>query len=66
MSKYGAFSGPYFPVFSSKTRKYGPEKTPYLDTFHVVYFLTKNINIWISWQEKLEIYEKKNELIIHY
>ena len=29
MSKYGAFSGPYFPVF-------GPEKTPYLDTFHAV------------------------------
>ena len=32
------FSGPYFSVF-------GPEKTPYLDTFHAVYsiFLTKNI-----------------------
>ena len=27
--KYGVFSGPYFPVF-------GPEKTPYLDTFHAV------------------------------
>ena len=44
MSKYGVFSGPYFPalglnteiyfVFSTNTRKYGPEKTPYLDTFH--------------------------------
>ena len=32
VSKYGVFSGPYFPVF-------GPEETPYLDTFHaVIYF----------------------------
>ena len=30
MSKYGVFSGPYFPVF-------GPEKTLYLDDFHAVY-----------------------------
>ena len=29
MSKNGVFSGPYFPVF-------GPEKTPYFDTFHAV------------------------------
>ena len=29
-----SFSGPYFPVFSSNTEKYGPEKTSYLDTFH--------------------------------
>ena len=27
--QYGVFSGPYFPVF-------GPEKTPYMDTFHAV------------------------------
>ena len=33
-----SFSGPYFPisVFSPNTGKYGPEKTPYLDTFHAV------------------------------
>ena len=36
MSKYGVFSGPYFPVFGLNTRKYGAEKTPYLDTFHAV------------------------------
>ena len=46
MSKYGVFFGPYFPafglntsylsVFSPNARKYGPEKTPYLDTFHAV------------------------------
>ena len=26
----------YLSVFSPNTRKYGPEKTPYLDTFHTV------------------------------
>ena len=36
MSKYGVVSGPYFPVFSVNTGKYGPEITPYLDTFHAV------------------------------
>ena len=30
------FSGPYFPVFRPNTGKYGPEKLPYLDTFHEV------------------------------
>ena len=36
MSKYGVFSGPYFPIFSPNTGKFGPEKTPYLDNFHAV------------------------------
>ena len=36
VSKYGVFSGPYFPVFGLNTGKYGPEKTPYFDTFHAV------------------------------
>ena len=27
----------YLSVFSPNAGKYGPEKTPYLDTFHVVY-----------------------------
>ena len=52
VSKYGVFSGPYFPAFGlnteiysvnlriqPNTRKYGPEKTPYLDTFHTVLVL---------------------------
>ena len=26
----------YFPVFGPNTGKYGPEITPYLDTFHAV------------------------------
>ena len=49
VSKYGVISGPYFPAFGLNTerygvisatspnvRKYGPEITPYLDTFHAV------------------------------
>ena len=39
MSKYGAFSGPYFPVFG----KYGPEKLPYLDTFYAVSNVLVNV-----------------------
>ena len=37
VSKYGVISGPYFPVSSPNTGKYGPEITPYLDTFHTVW-----------------------------
>ena len=36
MSKYGFFCGPYFPVFSPNAEKYGPEKAPYLNSFHAV------------------------------
>ena len=36
MSKYGDLSGTYFPVFGPKTGKYGPVKTPYLDSFYEV------------------------------
>ena len=36
VSKYGDFSGPYFPVFGLNIGKYGPEKPPYLDTFRTV------------------------------
>ena len=35
--KYRVFSGPYFPVFSPNAKKYGSEKTPYLDTFYTVF-----------------------------
>ena len=30
----GSFFGPYFPEFGPNTGKYGPEITPYFDTFH--------------------------------
>ena len=45
VSIYGVISGPYFPVFelntylsvfSPNTGKYGPEMTPYLNTFYVL------------------------------
>ena len=35
-SKYGVFSGPYFPVFELNTGKYGLEITSHLDAFHAV------------------------------
>ena len=38
------FSGPYFVVFIPNTGKYGPGKTPNLDTFHTVY--TKSFDIY--------------------
>ena len=41
VSKYGVISGPHFPVLSPNTGKYGPEITPYLDTFHAVYWKLK-------------------------
>ena len=49
VSKYGVISGLYFPVFGLNTeiygvnygpKKYGPEITPYLDTFHAVKILS--------------------------
>ena len=42
VSKYGVFSGPYFPVFSPITGKYGLKKTSYLDAFHTVNILARN------------------------
>ena len=57
MFKYGAFSGPYFPVFGLNTGTYGPEKTPYLGTFEKVlmkeriYFRGRELQIWGSTQE---------------
>ena len=42
VSKYGVFYGPFFPVFGLNAGKYGPEKTPYLYTFHAVNH-TKNV-----------------------
>ena len=45
MSKYGVISGPYFPVFSPNTRKYGPEIIPYFDTFHAVQVFTSETTV---------------------
>ena len=40
---YVNFSGQYFPVSSPSAGKYGPEKTPYLKTFHAVNKLLDNL-----------------------
>ena len=63
-------SGLYFPafglntdlsVFSPNAGKYGPEITPYLDTFHVVLSPSINqstkleINVNLSTSESLEV-----------
>ena len=37
MSKYRVYSGLYVAVFELNTGKYGPNKTPYLDTFHAMH-----------------------------
>ena len=39
MSKYEVIFGPFFPVFGLNRGKYGPEITPYLDTFHAEWVL---------------------------
>ena len=49
VSKYGVISGPYFPVFSPNTVKYGPEITPYLDTFHAVCFTSNKTQRTLRW-----------------
>ena len=75
MSKYGVFSCPYFPVFGPNTEKYGPEKTPYLDTFDAVnlivipsFFIQKNdisenvrYLITLSFQEHYRDVQNRNK-----
>ena len=54
VSKCGVFSCPYFLVFNPNTGKYGPEKTPYWNTFHEVfdeeqyYYYLKNLLVFYS------------------
>ena len=48
MSKYGVFSGPYFPAFGLNTESYGREKTPYLDIFPAVIGLIWNKSITVT------------------
>ena len=65
MSKYGDFSGPYFPVFGLNTetysanlhihseyRKIRTRKIPYLDTFHAVHLVCY---YWVSFCKLSEI-----------
>ena len=65
VSTYEVFSGPYFPVFRTNTGKYGPEKTPYLDTFHAVRSFLKSIRqlpVW-PWQYTLAARASQSTLL---
>ena len=59
MSKDGVFSGPYFPVFSPNTGKYGPGKTRYLDTFHVLKTNNSGVTFAIGfWSTTVNFWKK--------
>ena len=45
MSKYGDFSGLYFPVFGLNKGIYVPKKPPYLDTFYAMIMRGERIGI---------------------
>ena len=58
VSKCGVISGLYLPVFSPNTGKYGPEITPYLNTFHTVFAVNKRIGShWALWKTNKLIYD---------
>ena len=59
VSKCGFISGPYFPVFSRNTGKYGPQITPYLDTFDVVHFTRKAIDLF-AWRNQSNMLVERN------
>ena len=45
VSKYGVFSGSSFPVSGLNAEKYGPEKTPYLDSFDTVRDVSRSFHL---------------------
>ena len=49
MSKYGVISGTCFPVSGLNTGKYGPEITPYLDTFDAVTYSSRDLELVCFW-----------------
>ena len=55
VSKYGVISGPYFPVFGLNTGTYGPEITPYLDSFQAEYL---TITGTIKGTSQLKLYKE--------
>ena len=70
VSKNGVLSGPYFPhldriridtpylsLFSPNAGKYGPEKTPYMDTFYAVAIKVSE-KIWLTL--KLKVRKKQD------
>ena len=53
-------SGPSISVFSPNTGKYGPEKTPYSDTFYVVYCTRKTSLLKLNEYCEISIRSMKN------
>ena len=58
-----SFSGPYFPVFSPNTGKYGSEKTPYWDTFHTAASSTVLSNSEQVTNKSAQKYEVRQKII---
>ena len=57
--KYVVIFGSYFPVLGLNTGKYGPEITPYLDSFLAVWFSitdTKAFYVTEKWKAMSGIY----------
>ena len=54
LKKFG-ISGPYFPVFGLNTGTYGPEITPYLDSFQAEYL---TITGTIKGTSQLKLYKE--------
>ena len=49
--------------------KYGPEKTPYLDTFHTVYldiYVLDDYAIWTVFYKKTQMLRFKSFLVMHF
>ena len=62
-SQYGFFSGPHFPVFGLNIGKHGPEKTPYLDTFHVVFLIMHSIKFFLYMVTDLCLFLSSSNII---
>ena len=73
--KYGVFYGPYFPVFrlntgiygvfSPNTRKCGPEKIRYLDTFYAVWICKSQTPASTLWRKKNGLFILTDSGIAH-
>ena len=66
VSRYEVFSGPYFPAFRTNTGKYGPKKTPYLDTFHAVRSFLKSIRQFPVWPWKYTLAARASQSTLLY
>ena len=53
VSEYGVISSPYFPLFSPNTRKYRPEITSYVDTFHAAFILRLSLKLSRNTAQKM-------------